>query len=134
MRYMLDTDISSYLIKGGYGKVERHIRKVSASDLCISAITRSELLYGLKLLPPIHRLHTTVHHYLKTMVLLPWDAEAADFHAEIKFQLKKSGTPIGDMDMLIAAHAIAADAILVTNNTRHFKRIKLPLMMANWME
>jgi tRNA(fMet)-specific endonuclease VapC len=134
MRYMLDTDISSYLIKGGYGKAERHIRKVSASDLCISAVTRAELIYGLKLLSPIHRLHTTVHHYLKTIVMLPWDAEAANFHAEIKFQLKTAGTPIGEMDMLIAAHAIAEDAVLVTNNTRHFKRIKLPLMLANWME
>ncbi len=66
--------------------------------------------------------------------MLPWDAVAADFHAEIKFQLKTSGTLIGEMDMLIAAHAIAADAVLVTNNSRHFKRIKLPLMMQNWME
>ena len=134
MRYMLDTDISSYVIKGGYGAVERHIRKVSASDLCISAVTRAELMYGLKLLPPSHRLHTTVHHFLKTMAMLAWDADAADFHATIKFQLKKAGTPIGDMDMLIAAHAIATDSVLVTNNARHFKRIKLPLMMANWME
>jgi len=66
--------------------------------------------------------------------MLTWDAESADFHAEIKHQLKTSGTPIGEMDMLIAAHAIAADAVLVTNNTRHFKRIKLPLMLENWME
>ena len=71
---------------------------------------------------------------MKNMVTLSWDAEAADFHAEIKHQLKAAGTPIGEMDTLIAAHAIAADAVLVTNNVRHFKRIKLPLMMENWME
>jgi tRNA(fMet)-specific endonuclease VapC len=134
MLYMLDTDISSYIIKGGYGAVERHVRAVVSDDLCISSVTRAELIYGLKLLLPQHRLHATVHHYLKTMVTLGWDAEAADFHAEIKHQLKTAGTPIGEMDMLIAAHAIAADAVLVTNNMRHFKRIKLPLMMANWME
>jgi tRNA(fMet)-specific endonuclease VapC len=48
--------------------------------------------------------------------------------------LTRTGNPIGEMDMLIAAHAIAVDAVLVTNNTRHFKRINLPLMMANWMQ
>jgi tRNA(fMet)-specific endonuclease VapC len=134
MRYMLDTDISSYIIKGGYGPVERHLVKVSPTDLCISAMTRAELVYGLKTLSPRHPLHSAVHQFLRAITLLPWDAEAADFHAEIKYQLKTAGTPIGDMDTLIAAHAIAADAVLVTNNVRHFKRIKLPLMMANWME
>jgi tRNA(fMet)-specific endonuclease VapC len=134
MRYMLDTDISSYIIKGGYGPVERHLLTVSPNDLCISAMTRAELIYGLKTLPARHRLHSAVHQFLKIITLLPWEAEAADFHAEIRHQLKTAGTPIGDMDMLIAAHAIAADAVLVTNNLRHFKRIKLPLMMENWME
>ncbi|HEY2038110.1 MAG TPA: hypothetical protein VGG95_00470 [Edaphobacter sp.] len=56
MLYMLDTDISSYIIKGGYGAVEQHLSQTSPSDLCISAITRAELLYGLKSLPPRHRL------------------------------------------------------------------------------
>jgi tRNA(fMet)-specific endonuclease VapC len=134
MRYMLDTDTSSYIIKGGYGPVERRLAGVSPNGLCISAMTRAELIYGLKALSPRHHIHAAVHQFLRTIVMLPWDAEAADFHAEIKHQLKVAGTPIGDMDMLIAAHAIAADAVLVTNNVRHFKRIKLPLMMANWME
>jgi len=134
MRYMLDTDTSSYIIKGGYGSVERQLSAVSPADLCISAMTRAELMYGLKALPPRHRLHAAVHQFLKAINLLLWDAEAADFHAEIKHQLKTAGTPIGDMDMLIAAHALAADAVLVTNNVKHFRRIKLPLMMVNWME
>ena len=134
MRYMLDTDISSYIIKGGYGAVEQHLEMVSPVDLCISAITRAELMYGLKLLPPRHPLHSAVHQYLKRMVMLAWEAEAADFHSSIKHQLKTAGTPIGEMDMLIAAPAIAADAVLVTNNTRHFQKIQLPLMLANWME
>ncbi len=103
-------------------------------DICISVMTRAELLYGLKSLTPRHHLHNAVQRFLRVTAMLTWGAEAADFHADIKFQLKSAGTPIGDMDMLIAAHAIAADAILVTNNTRHFKRIKLPLMMANWMQ
>jgi tRNA(fMet)-specific endonuclease VapC len=134
MLHMLDTDISSYIIKGGYGEVERRLRATLPSDICISAMTRAELLYGLKQLPQQHHLRQAVHRFLRATKMLPWGAEAADFHAEIKYQLKRSGTPIGDMDMLIAAHAIAADAVLVTNNARHFKGIKLPLMMANWMD
>jgi tRNA(fMet)-specific endonuclease VapC len=134
MRYMLDTDTSSYIIKGGYGPVERHLARSSPSDICISAMTRAELLYGLKSLSQRHHLHQAVHRFLKVTSMLPWDAESADFFAEIKHQLRSGGTPIGEMDMLIAAHAIAADATLVTNNTRHFKRIRLPLMLANWME
>jgi tRNA(fMet)-specific endonuclease VapC len=134
MLHMLDTDISSYIIKGGYGPVEKHLRRTSISDLCISAMTQAELLYGLKSLSPRHHLHQAVHRFLKVTAVLAWDAEAANFHAEIKFQLKTAETPIGDMDMLIAAHAIASDAVLVTSNTRHFKRIKLPMMLANWME
>ena len=68
-----------------------------------------------------------------TAWVLAWDAEAADLFAEIKFQLRSAGTPIGEMDMLIAAHAIAADATLVTNNTRHYQEIKMPLLFENWM-
>ncbi|WP_245818053.1 type II toxin-antitoxin system VapC family toxin [Granulicella rosea] len=130
---MLDTDTSSYIIKGGYGPVERRLLSVAPSHLCISAMTRAELIYGLKALPPRHRLHEAVSRFLQVVTLLTWDAQAADFHAEIKYQLKTAGTPIGDMDMMIAAHALSAHAVLVTNNIRHFKKIKLPLMLENWM-
>lgn len=133
MLHMLDTDTSSYIIKGGYGAVEQHLAAMSFSEICISVMTRAELRYGLKRLPARHHLHETVHRFLKMVNAMPWDAEAADFHADIKYQLRSDGTPIGDMDMLIAAHALAADAVLVTHNIRHFKRIKQPLMLVDWM-
>ncbi len=63
-----------------------------------------------------------------------WGSEAADFHAEIRYQLRAASTPIGEMEALIAAHALAADAVLVTNNTRHFERIELPLTLENWIQ
>lgn len=134
MLYMLDTDTSSYIIRGGYGKIERRLDIVSPTLICISAMTRAELVYGLQRLRAEHHLSETVYDFLRVMRMLEWGAKAADFHAQIKHQLKTDGTPIGDMDMLIAAHALAADAVLVTNNTRHFERIRLPLMMENWME
>lgn len=64
--------------------------------------------------------------------MLPWDAEVADFYAEIRHQLVTMGKPIGEMDMMIAAHSLSVGAVLVTNNTRHFERINLPLILANW--
>lgn len=134
MRYMLDTNISSYIIKGGYGAVEQHLMNTPPWDVCISAVTRAELMYGLKALSPTHRLHVAVHRFLNVTLALAWDAEAADLFAEIKHQLRCAGTPIGEMDMLIAAHAIAADAVLVTNNTREYEQIQLPLLLANWMQ
>ena len=70
----------------------------------------------------------------KVTRLLDWGTEAADFHAEIRYQLRAAGTPIGDMDTLIAAHALAANAVLVTSNMRHFEPIKLPLILENRMQ
>ena len=134
MLYMLDTDICSYIIRGGYGRIGQRLRSVTPSDLCISAMTRAELVFGLKKLPPSHELHKAVRRLLNTTQLLTWGSEAADFHAEIRHQLRAAGTPIGDMDTLIAAHALGANAVLVTNNMRHYERIKLPLMLENWTE
>src|SRR5579871_6058689 len=100
MRYMLDTDISSYIIKGGYGAVEQRLIATPPSDICISVMTRAELQYGLKALPRAHRLHAAVHRFLKVTTALDWNAEAADLFAEMKFRLRSAGTPIGEMDML----------------------------------
>ena len=66
--------------------------------------------------------------------MLAWDADAADWYAEIRHQLTTAGQPIGEMDMMIAAHALAIGAVLVTNNTRHFRRVAAPLALANWHE
>lgn len=130
---MLDTDTASYIIKGQSAAIEKKLAAVPPSDICISSVTRAELIYGLKHLPPSHRLHLGVQRFLKIVRILPWDGDAADFYAEIRHQLVKSGQPIGEMDMMIAAHALASSATLVTNNQRHFKRIKLPLLLANWV-
>lgn len=134
MLYMLDTDVASYIVKGGHERVDRRVARTAPTDLCISAMTRTELKYGLAASPANTRLSALVERFLGNMRLLAWGGEAADIHAAIKFQLRSAGTPIGDMDTLIAAHAIAADAVLVTNNTRHFEQIKLPLMIENWMQ
>jgi tRNA(fMet)-specific endonuclease VapC len=130
--YMLDTDIASYIIKGRPPSVEAKLSSVDPSLVCISVITRAELLYGLKQLAPAHRLHIGVRRFLKIVRVLSWDTEAADFYADIRHELKTTGQIIGELDMMIAAHSLAAAAILVTNNARHFERIPAPLILQNW--
>ena len=132
MLHMLDTDISSYLIKSRSPQIIARLSEISPSMICLSVITRAELLYGLKRLPADHLLHLAVRQFLKIVRILPWDQDAADFYADIRHQLVSSGQTIGEMDMMIAAHAISAGAVLVTNNTRHFNRIAAPLRVINW--
>ena len=129
---MLDTDIASYVIKGRSPEVEAKLMAIVPSMVCISAVTRAELMYGLKRLPAGHRLHLMVRQFLKIVRVLSWDAEAADYYAEIRHQLVSTGQPIGEMDMMIAAHSLSAGAVLVTNNVRHYSRIEAPLSLVNW--
>jgi tRNA(fMet)-specific endonuclease VapC len=131
---MLDTDIASYIIKGRPPGVEAKLAALEPSRVCVSVITRAELLYGLKRLPPAHRLHIGVRRFLRIVRVLSWDAEAADFYADIRHELVSTGQVIGEMDMMIAAHSLAAAAVLVTNNTRHFERIPAPLILQNWCQ
>ncbi len=134
MLYMLDTDIASYIIKGSDPTAEARLTAIPTSTVCVSAVTRAELLYVLKRLPAKHRLHVSVRHFLKIVRALSWDAEAADFYADIRHQLATTGQPIGELDMMIAAHSLAAGAVLVTNNMRHYERIAAPLILENWSE
>jgi len=129
---MLDTDISSYIIKRRSPKVEAELSALEPSMVCVSAMTRAELLYGLKRLPPEHRLHVGVKRFLKIVRVLSWDAEAAEFYAEIRHHLMTTGQQIGELDMMIAAHSLSAAAVLVTNNTSLYARIRSPLIIQNW--
>lgn len=132
MLHMLDTDTASYIIKGRSPEVETKLAQIQPSKVCVSVITRAELLYGLKRLPPGHRLHLGVRQFLRIVRVLPWDEDAADFYAEIRHQLVTRGQVIGELDMMIAAHSLSAGATLVTNNMAHFRRINMPLTVANW--
>lgn len=132
MLHMLDTDTASYLIKGKSPTIEIKLASLVPSMVCISVMTRAELQYGLKRLPADHRLHLVVRQFLKIVRILPWDAEAADWYAEIRHQLVSTGQSIGELDMMIAAHSLSAGAVLVTNNLRHYGRIAAPLILENW--
>lgn len=129
---MLDTDTTSYLLKGRSPAIESRLAALPPTDICLSVMTRAELQYSLRRLSADHRLHLGVRQFLKLIRVLPWDAEAADWYADIRHQLAGAGKPIGHLDMMIAAHALAAGATLVTNNLRHYERIQAPLLLENW--
>ncbi len=133
MLHMLDTDMASYLIKGKSPAIEAKLATLVPAMVCISVMTRAELQYGLKRLPADHHLHLVVRQFLKIVRILPWDAEAADWYAVIRHQLISSGQTIGELDMMIAAHALSAGAVLVSNNHRHYSRIDAPLILENWV-
>ena len=132
MLHLLDTDTASYLIKGGDASLEARLAELDPSTICISVITLAELLYGLKRLPAGHGLHAGVRQFLRMVQCVRWDEKAADQYAGIRHQLTVAGRLIGELDMMIAAHALALSAVLVTNNTRHFEQIEAPLILANW--
>jgi tRNA(fMet)-specific endonuclease VapC len=117
----------------GMPKALARYSAIPPSLVCVCVVTRAELQYGLKRLPAGHRLHVGVHRFLSIVCALSWDAEAADAYADIRHQLVSTGQPIGEMDMMIAAHSLAARAALVTHNVRHYERIP-GLVLANWSE
>lgn len=131
--HLLDTDISSYIIKGQPPELEEKLATLPPDRVCVSVITQAELLYGLKRLPANHRLRVGVHQFLKIVRVLAWDGDAANYYADIRHQLTTQGLVIGEMDMMIASHALSIGAILVTNNTKHFARINAPLLLENWV-
>ncbi|MBV9777024.1 MAG: PIN domain-containing protein [Acetobacteraceae bacterium] len=132
--HMLDTDMCSYIIKRRSPSLAEKLSALPPASICISVVTRAELQYGLKRLPTLHRLHDLVRRFLRIVRALAWDEEAADRYAEVRHRLAASGRLIGEMDMMIAAHALAANAVLVTNNIRHFERVGPHLGLVNWAE
>lgn len=132
--YLLDTDMASYIIKARSPAIEAKLAAVPPDRIAVSVVTRAELMYGLKRVPAAHRLHAGVRQFLRTVRVLPWESDAADHYAEIRYQLATAGQPIGELDMMMAAHALALGATLVTNNTRHFTRVAAPLSLVNWSE
>lgn len=128
---MLDTNTASYVIKGSAPAIDARLRKLDVMQVCISAITRAELRFGVRRLSSPTQLAAEVERFLSGVHTLAWDEVSADQFAEVRADLERAGTPIGSMDTMIAAHAKAINAVLVTNNMKHFRRVK-GLAIENW--
>ena len=132
LRFLLDTDICSYAIKRKEPVLLERLRNgLVAEEIAISVITRGELLYGLALLPEAVSLARAVHAFLDTVPCLDWNKEAANRYAPLRAHQKITGIPMGYMDTRIAAHALAENLALVTNNERHYGRVD-GLQLVNW--
>ena len=113
--------------------LDARVSRVPPGQICISAVTRGELLYGLKLKEGAVRLAKVVEQFLSRVDCLSWDAAAATQFASVASVLHKAGMQIGSMDAMIAGHALAVGAVLVTNNGRHFARVP-GLTVENWTQ
>jgi tRNA(fMet)-specific endonuclease VapC len=122
-RYMLDTDTSSYVMKRSNDALLKRLRKTPVSDVCISAVTRTELLYGVEISPHKQRDETALGAFLAYVETLDFPDQASTDYAKIRAHLKTQGTMIGANDLFIAAHARSLGLTLVTNNTREFPRV-----------
>lgn len=130
IRYLLDTNTASYAIKGNVARVREQLLKIAMAEVGISVITEAELRFGVARLPAAIRLKDLVEEFLLRVEVVPWNSAAANRYAEIRAALERSGKPIGNMDMLIAAHALSAEAVLVTHD-RVFRRVK-GLKIEDW--
>ena len=123
LRYMLDTDICSYVMKRSQDALLRRLQKVPVSDVCISVVTKSELLYGVEVSPRRQQDEAALNAFLNYVEVLDFPDNASSHYAQIRAQLKKSGKMIGANDLFIAAHARSLGLTLVTHNTQEFRRV-----------
>lgn len=130
-RYILDTDICSYIMKRSHPVLLERIRSVPLSDQAASVVTMAELLYGAKLSTKPKQARDAFNAFIRHLEIIEWSAEAAEHYADIRANLKRRGEMIGANDLLIAAHARSLDAVLVTNNVGEFCRVK-GLKVENW--
>jgi len=126
---MLDTDTVSFALRGRGGVAEAILRH-RPSELCVSAISVAELRYGADLRHSA-KLHVLIDAFVSEIAIMPFDEACATSFGKIAADLVARGAPIGQFDVLIGAHAVALQAVLVTNNTKHFARIR-GLQLENW--
>jgi tRNA(fMet)-specific endonuclease VapC len=126
---MLDTDSVSFAIRGA-GRVGERIVERRPSELCISAITLAELRFGAERRKS-SKLNRAIEAFVRDVTVVPFDESCADTYGRLGAKLAASGATIGELDTMIAAHALTLGLTLVTNNTRHFARVE-GLRTANW--
>ena len=133
IKYLLDTNICIYIMNRRPIEIIHKFKQFNVGDIGVSTITVSELRYGAtKSKNPKLNKHR-VEEFLAPLEILPYDHNAANFYGEIRHNLEAKGEVIGPLDMLIAAHALSNDIVLVTNNEKEFQRVK-NLRVENWIK
>jgi tRNA(fMet)-specific endonuclease VapC len=130
-RYLLDTNILSDLIRNPQGQASQHLKRIKPQTICTSILVACELSFGAqKRNAPA--LSDRIASLLDRIPVLPLDLPAHQHYSTLRCTLEKQGTPIGSMDLLIAAHALSLNLTLVTHNTREFSRVP-NLSLENWL-
>ncbi len=131
MRYLLDTNVVSDLVRNPQGRVAQHIRKIGEAQVCTSIIVAAELRYGAaKKRSP--RLTSQLEAVLGALEILPFEAPADATYGLLRAQLEQAGRPVGANDLLIAAQAVTLRYTIVTDNEREFAQIH-GLRRENWV-
>ena len=130
-RFMLDTDTCSYIMKRSHPLILKRLQSMPVVDVCMSVVTKAELLYGVEVSPRRDQDAAALAAFLPYVEALDFTDDAAIHYAEIRADLKKRGAMIGANDLFIAAHARSLGHTLVTNNTTEFERVK-DLTIENW--
>lgn len=131
-RYLLDTNIVIYTIKRRPPEVAKHFAALEAGALCLSSISLAELLFGAAKSQFRTKSLAAIGAIAETLEVLPFDDAAARAYGPLRAELERQGRPIGALDTLIAAHALALDATLVTHNTAEFQRVP-GLRLEDWV-
>lgn len=130
LKYMLDTNIVIYTIKKRPEQVRRIFKK-QKGQMCISAITLGELVFGAEHSQQVERNLADIEGMIARLEVLPFNGKAAYHFGRIRAELYRTGQPIGPYDMMIAGHARASGLILATNNVKEFVRVP-GLLLENW--
>jgi tRNA(fMet)-specific endonuclease VapC len=128
--FMIDTNIASFIIKG-LPLVKARLTDLPMSSICISTITEAELLLGVAKKPQAKHLPILVKEFLLRVTIVPWNSDAATAYAKLRNASENEGKSLSCMDMLIAAHALAHDAVLVTNDKAFF-HLEQYLTLEDW--
>ncbi len=129
---MLDTNTVSYILRGQSPKARKKIEHLSEEEeVCVSAITEGEIRYGLAKLAVKPETRDNIEHFLEAIDILPWDSEVARVYGLTRAKLEAAGRPINNLDLLIGSHAMAVEAVLVTND-RAFRNLGNNLRTINW--
>ena len=127
--FMLDTDTFSYLVSGRHPSVRAAVTR-NQKRIVLSSITLAESLFGAKK-KGSQKLLSLISLFNELFPVQSWDSSAAEVYSDIRAQMERGGHPIGNMDLMIAASAIATGSTLVTNNERHFRAVP-GLAFVNW--
>jgi len=133
IKYLIDTNICIYIMNKRPTGIIHKFKRFDVGEICVSTITVSELQYGVSKSKNRRLNKQRIEEFLSPLEILPYDEIAASIYGDIRIQLEKRGEPIGPLDLLIAAHALSKNLVLISNNEKEFKRVK-NLKVENWVK